>query len=81
VAWIDEGWAIESTEIEGMRRVYKPYTLSNEKLTNDYWVNVRQSIESNPAAAAFVDDTSNLYVATADTTVRQSYEKPALNAL
>jgi hypothetical protein len=58
----------QSTEIEGMRRVYKSYTLSNEKLTNDYWVNVSQSIESIPAAAALVDDTSNVYVGMADAT-------------
>jgi hypothetical protein len=55
------------TEIEGLKRVYRTFTSSNEKLINDHWENMRNSIESRPAAAAIIDDTSNVYVGTADT--------------
>jgi hypothetical protein len=54
-------------EIDGLKRVYKRFTSSNEKLINDHWESMRNSIESRPAAAVFIDDTSNVYVGTADT--------------
>lgn len=54
-------------ETDGLKRVYRTFTSSNEKLVNDYWENVRNYIESQPATAACIDDTSNVYVGTADT--------------
>jgi hypothetical protein len=54
-------------ETDLLKRVYRAYSSSNAKLVGDYWESVRNSIESRPAAAACVDDTSNVYVGTADT--------------
>jgi hypothetical protein len=47
-------------ETDGLKRVYRTFTSSNEKLVNDYWENVTNYIESQPATAAYIDDTSNV---------------------
>jgi hypothetical protein len=53
-------------ENDALKRVYRTFTSSNEKLINDHWENTRNSIESRPAAAALIDDTSNVYIGSAD---------------
>jgi hypothetical protein len=56
----------QTIEIEALQRVYRAYSSSNAKLLDGYWEKMRTSIESNPAAAALIDDTSNVYAGTAD---------------
>jgi hypothetical protein len=53
-------------EIEALQRIYRVYSSSNAKLEDDYWEKMRKSLESNPAAAAHIDDASNVYAGTAD---------------
>jgi hypothetical protein len=50
-----------------LKRVYRTFTSSNEKLINDRLGRIAGIRSVRPAAAAIIDDTSNVYVRTADT--------------